>query len=104
MGNDRVRSILVCCRQYRMKVCKLCAIKLNGVLMSVKIRNRVLTEVGGKYESILTLAACERIPGTADQDSCARSGDNDIVASAAIKDRIVPFWTHDCGACGMPPR
>ena len=80
-----------------MKVCKFRTIKLNCVLMGVKICNRVLTEVGSKYESVRTLAAGKRIPGTADQDSCARSGDNDIVASAAIKDRIVPFRTHDCG-------
>jgi hypothetical protein len=57
-------------------------IKLNCVVMSVKICDRVLTEVGGKYERVSSLAACKRVSGTADQDSCALSGDNDIVASA----------------------
>jgi hypothetical protein len=71
VSNDRVRSILVCSRQYRVKVCEVGAIKLNCVLVNVKIRNRVLTEVGGKYESVLTLAAGKRIPGASDQNRFA---------------------------------
>jgi hypothetical protein len=62
VSNDRVRSILVCAREYCLKVCKFRMIKLNCVVMGVKICDRVLTEVGGKYERVRSKPRRPHVP------------------------------------------
>jgi hypothetical protein len=67
------------------KIRKLRFGKLNRIAHWIKIIDRVLAEIGGKYECIGARTARERIVRPSNDDLAGLVGDDHVVASTAVE-------------------